>query len=110
MIDSNPILRTSRPRLVDKAPEIFTVDELQGLLDAALATEPDVVPMLALGAFAGLRDAEIKRLDWSEIDLRRGFVEVKANKAKTARRRIIQTQPNLAAWLATLVLERQGLL
>jgi integrase len=100
MIDSNPILRTSRPKLVDKAPEIFTVDELQGLLDAALATEPGVVPMLALGAFAGLRDAEIKRLDWSEIDLRRGFVEVKADKAKTARRRIIQIQPNLAAWLA----------
>ena len=56
--------------------------------------------MLAIGAFAGLRDAEIKRLDWSEIDLRRGFIEVTANKAKTARRRIIRIQPNLAQWLA----------
>jgi len=100
MIDSNPILRTSRPKLVDKAPEIFTVDDLQGLLDAGRAFAPDVVPMLALGAFAGLRDAEIKRLDWSEIDLRRGFIEVTANKAKTARRRIVRIQPNLAHWLA----------
>jgi hypothetical protein len=25
--------------------------------------------MLAIGAFAGLREAEIERLDWSEIDL-----------------------------------------
>jgi integrase len=55
--------------------------------------------MLAIGAFAGLREAEIKRLAWPEIDLRRGFIEVKANKAKTARRRIIEIQPNLAEWL-----------
>jgi integrase len=100
MIDSNPILRTSRPKLLDKAPEIFSVDELGGLLHAARATVQDVVPMLAIGAFAGLREAEIKRLDWSEIDLRRSLIEVTANKAKTARRRIIRIQSNLAQWLA----------
>jgi integrase len=55
--------------------------------------------MLVIGAFAGLRDAEIKRLDWSEIDLVRGHIEVKASKAKSARRRIVQIQPNLSAWL-----------
>src|SRR5207248_8971440 len=43
--------------------------------------------------------AEIKRLDWSEVDLARGHIEVKAAKAKSARRRIIPIQPNLAAWL-----------
>jgi integrase len=56
--------------------------------------------MLAIGAFAGLRDAEIKRLDWNEIDLARGHIEVKASKAKSARRRIVQIQPNLGSWLA----------
>ena len=56
--------------------------------------------MLAIGAFAGLREAEIKRLDWGEIDLRRAFIEVKADKAKTAKRRIVRIQPNLARWLA----------
>lgn len=100
MIDTNPVARTSRPKLIDKAPEIFSVDELAGLLNAALSSAPDVVPMLAIGAFAGLREAEIKRLDWTEIDLRRGFIEVTADKAKTARRRIIRIQPNLAQWLA----------
>ena len=100
MIDTNPVARTSRPKLIDKAPEIFSVDELAALLNAAQASASDVVPMLAIGAFAGLREAEIKRLDWAEIDLRRGFIEVKADKAKTARRRIIRIQLNLAAWLA----------
>jgi len=55
--------------------------------------------MLTIGAFAGLRDAEIKRLDWSEVDLSRGHIEVKAAKAKSARRRIVSIQPNLAEWL-----------
>jgi integrase len=99
MIDSNPILRTARPKLIDKAPEIFSVDELTGLLHAASTNAPGAVPMLTIGAFAGLREAEIKRLTWAEIDLRRGFIEVKAAKAKTARRRIIEIQPNLREWL-----------
>jgi integrase len=99
MIDSNPILHTAKPKLVDKAPEIFAVDELRELLDAANRTAPDVLPMLAIGAFAGLRDAEIKRLDWSEVDLTRGHIEIKAAKAKSARRRIIPIQSNLVAWL-----------
>jgi integrase len=99
MIDSNPILHTARPKLPDNPPEIFSVDELAALLNAAATQAQDAVPMLAIGAFAGLRDAEIKRLDWSEIDQKRGYVEVKARKAKSARRRIVEMQPNLLEWL-----------
>jgi integrase len=99
MIDFNPIAFTVKPKLIDRPPEIFTVDELRALLEAAQREEPRVVPMVAIGAFAGLRDAEIKRLEWSEIDLARGHIEVKAAKAKSARRRLVPIQPNLAAWL-----------
>ena len=99
VIDSNPVLRTAQPKLVDKPPEIFSVDELAALLHAALSNAPDVVPMLAIGAFAGVREAEIKRLNWSEVDQRRGHIEIKSSKAKSARRRIIEMQPNLRDWL-----------
>jgi integrase len=99
MLDFNPALHTAKPKLIDKPPDIFTVEELRALLEAATHTAHDVVPMLAIGAFAGLREAEIQRLDWSEIDLGRGHIEVKAAKAKSARRRIIPIQPNLAEWL-----------
>ena len=99
-IDRKPVTRTSKPKLIDKAPEIFTSDEIRALLDAALTTAPDVLPMPALGAFAGVRDAELKRMHWQEVDLRRGHIEVRADKAKTAKRRIIKMQPNLAQWLA----------
>jgi integrase len=103
MIDSNPIMRTAKPKVPGNPPEIFTVDALRSLLNAANDIAPDVLPMLAIGAFAGLREAEIQRLDWSEVELVRGHIDVKAAKAKSAKRRIVPIQPNLAAWLATYV-------
>ena len=99
IIDFNPIVHTAKPKLPDNPPEIFTVDELSTLLEKATGLVPDVVSMIAIGAFAGLREAEIQRLDWNEIDLIRGHIEVTAAKAKSARRRIVPIQPNLAAWL-----------
>jgi integrase len=99
MLDSNPILHTSRPKLPDNPPEIFSVDELAALLHTALSNAPGVVPMLVIGAFAGVREAEIKRLDWSEVDQRRGHIEMKSSKAKSARRRIVEMQSNLRDWL-----------
>jgi integrase len=101
MIDLNPVAFTAKPKLIDRPPEIFTVDQLRSLLNAGQRTEQSVVPMLAIGAFAGLRDAEIKRLEWSEVDLARGHIEIKAAKAKSARRRLVPIQANLAAWLCT---------
>ena len=76
--------------------EIFNPDEMDRLLRLA---EPALVPFLAIGAFAGLRHAEIARLDWSEIRLKDRFIEVKASKAKTASRRLVPILDNLSAWL-----------
>src|SRR4029453_5555925 len=105
MIVDNPVLDTAKPKLPDNPPEIFTVDELRALLESAT---PDVLPMLAIGAFAGLREAEIERLDWPEIDLARGHIEVLARKAKSAQRRIVPIQPNLAAWLKPYASMKSG--
>jgi integrase len=99
-IDRNPVLRTSKPKLIDKAPEIFTPDEIRALLEAAQRIHPDAVPMLAIGAFAGVRDAELKRLHWQEVNLQRNLIEIRPEKSKTAKRRFIEIQPNLAQWLA----------
>ncbi len=89
---------------------IFTPDELRRLFAACMApvvergverTRRDMVPYLAVAAFAGLRAAEIKRLDWSEVHLAgdEKFIEVKASKSKTASRRLVPIVPSLAVWL-----------
>ena len=99
IITENPIEFTAKPKLPDNPPAVFVVDQLRALLEAAQRVEPDVLPMLTIGAFAGLRDAEIKRLDWAEVDQARKHIEITAVKSKSARRRIVPMQPNLSAWL-----------
>jgi integrase len=80
----------------DSEIEIFTPDEMQRLLDNA---DKDVLPYLVLGAFAGIRTAEITRMEWPEINFVSSYIEIKKSKAKTKGRRLIQMQPNLVAWL-----------
>ena len=82
--------------------EIFTPTELKNLLTHA----PDsLLPVLLIGAFAGLRTAEIERLDWSEINLSKKFIEVKAKKAKTRARRLVPITDGLLAWLKPMAKE-----
>jgi integrase len=64
-----------------------------------MAIPKSLIPFIALGAFAGLRAAELQRLDWSEIDLARGYVTVAASKAKTRKRRLVPISDNLRLWL-----------
>ncbi len=77
---------------------IFTPGEIGKLLNAA---SPDFLPCLAIGAFAGLRSAEIERLTWGDIDLAGRHLTVGAGAAKTASRRVVPISDNLAAWLAS---------
>src|SRR5579883_3235274 len=95
----NPIAKIAKPKTPDAPIEVFTPEQVSALLDAA---EPSILPSLAIGAFAGLRHAEISRLDWKEVRLDRNFIEVTALKSKTASRRLVTIQPNLKAWLAPL--------
>ena len=81
---------------VDKAPEIFTPEEMTKLLNAA---NPKTLPLIAIGGFTGIRNAEMLRLHWEDILWDQGFIEIKARKAKTKARRLVPTQPNLKAWL-----------
>jgi integrase len=76
--------------------EVFTPDELTEVL---AFTDERLIPFLTLGAFAGIRHAEIQRLDWKDIRFDDGIIELHASKAKTASRRTIPLLDNLKAWL-----------
>ena len=56
--------------------------------------------VVAIGAFAGIRSAEIRRLCWEDIKWDRNLIEIVGGKAKTAARRLVPLSENLKAWLA----------
>ena len=76
---------------------VYTPDQLKTLLGNI---EPRLVPFVAIGAFAGLRTAEIVRLEWPEVRFSQNVIEIKAAKSKTASRRLAPILPVLAEWLA----------
>jgi integrase len=84
--------------------DIFPPETMAKILHAA---PTDLVPILAIGAFSGIRMAELNRLNWSAVDLERRIIELRAGQAKTGSRRVIPITDNLAAWLEPL--ERKGL-
>jgi integrase len=95
----NPALGAAKAKVIGERPGILTVGQAARLLEAAT---PNFLPYLAIGMFAGLRRAELERLDWSEIDFESELIQVTAAKAKTAQRRFVTMQPNLREWLLPL--------
>jgi integrase len=81
---------------------IFSPPAFAKLLSNA---EPNLIPYLAIRAFAGIRDSEINRMEWRHIKWDEGLIEVPAAIAKKTRakhqilRRLVPIQPNLMEWL-----------
>jgi integrase len=96
---TNPVEGAAKVKVVTDRPGILTVDQASALL---VSSSVDVLPYFSIGLFAGLRRAELERLDWSEIDFESNLIQVTAEKSKTAARRFVTMQPNLRAWLMPL--------
>ncbi len=96
--ENNPCKAVKRPRSDDSPPSIFTLPETQKLLQTALRHDPGMIPYLAIGLFAGIRPLEIQRLTRADISDR--YIEIKAAKAKTRKRRLVSLSDNLKVWLA----------
>jgi integrase len=76
----------------------FTLEEL-----AILMTEVDEksLPYIVLGAFAGIRTAEQKRLRWEKhVNWDTGYFDLSGNVTKKKLRRLVPILPAAAEWLA----------
>lgn len=93
----NPVTKAAIAKEVDEEVGILTVRQISKLLEHA---SDEMIPFLVIGAFAGLRRAEIERLDWAQVDFDSALIEVKGRHSKTGARRLVTMQPNLIAWLA----------
>ncbi len=92
----NVLAQVEKAKWIGTEPGILSPEEFARLLEAAGAR---TLPYWAIGGFAGLRSAELERLEWVDLDFERGLVEVTRSKSKTASRRHVAIRPALAAWL-----------
>jgi integrase len=92
----NPVARTERPKVLAKEPGFLTPAQMRRLL---ANTGEKLCPSLAIGAFAGLRPAEVRRLTWDAVNLEERLISVSAKASKTASRRLVPICDNLLAWL-----------
>lgn len=96
--------RTDTPAVVAKDPGVLTPVELEDVL-RKLKHSPHhhkLIPYVVIGAFAGVRSAEICRMRWeTNVKLDEGLLVLGSDITKTSRRRVIRMEPELVNWLRT---------
>ncbi len=100
---ANPCDGIRRARLPEPPKGVLTPPQAAALLRAAELLEPRLIPYIALGLFAGIRAAELLRLDQTRIGPE--YIRLDGGVTKTADARTVPVAPNLAAWLESRPLE-----
>lgn len=98
LILENPMDGIERPIIDDGPVSKLSVEDAKNLLKLCRASYPSLVPWLAISLFAGLRQAEVERIDWSQVGS--SFIDLRATQAKGRARRLITIRAVLASWLA----------
>ena len=97
-LEKNPIAKIDFDEVENGEVVTLTPKEAAALMLAA-ENDNDLLPYHALGLFAGIRPFELQRLEWEHVDLAEQHIEITPAVSKTGRRRIIDMEPNLVAWL-----------
>lgn len=87
-------LHTPRPKI-----HILTAKQLRRLFVAAIRIQPELVPLMAIQAFAGARPLESVKLCWDNVDLEDGILTIPDAAAKTRIGRHIEMHQTLKRWL-----------
>jgi integrase len=94
-----------------KRPEVFKVNEVRRVLDAALNYEDGkCVPYFVLGLFCGLRPTEAERLSWDAIDLADKLISIESEGTKVrGSERFVHISENAVAWLLPHAVKRTSI-
>lgn len=95
----NPIQKVERAHVAAPGVPVLTAKQLRRLFVAALRLHPEIVPMMAIETFAGVRPAEAAKIRWEDIDPADNVLTVTATAAKTRRARHVTLHPQAVAWL-----------
>jgi len=95
----NPIAEVKRLPENNIRQRVLTMDEFKALLNAC---EPHLKPTVEMAYCMGMRKDEIVRLTWPEVDLKKGFIRLAAERTKINSPRNIPIHPEVRATLEKL--------
>jgi integrase len=93
-----PIRRNDFVEIKRVEIDVLPVGKVRRLLEAALDHDPGLLPLLLIETFCGVRPEEAVRVLWSDIDLLRGRLTIRAAISKTGTARPIELVPCAVAW------------
>jgi len=87
-----------------ESPGIFAPAQLAALLEHI---DEVWLPYLAISAWTGIRQAELRRLHWESINLPEKIIVLGAKDTKTNRRRVVHMPDNLVKWLTSIEADKR---
>jgi integrase len=108
---ANPATKQGRRRSGgdddDDEVVVLSIAEVRRLLSSAQAYKSGkLVPYVALGLFCGIRPDELKRLRWSDIDVKAKEVTIRKSVSKVKRVRVVSISDNAMEWLLPHAVEK----
>jgi integrase len=97
LCEHNPVAEAAKFKPRPPAYGTIAPGELAAILSAC---DERILAGVVLGAFCGIRQAEIERLRWECVDLKSGRVKMDAGVTKTNSRRVVTIPTNALEWLA----------
>jgi integrase len=79
--------------------QVLTTRQSARLLVACRRLDPELLPCNFFGLFAGIRPEELSRMRWDSVQLDEHHIVLPREVTKTSKRRVIDIEPNLAAWI-----------
>lgn len=98
-VKENPVTDAARPKPPKTRPGILRPSEVIRFLAALEEHAPALVPFWSVRIFAGIREQEALRMDWSMIDLKAGEIHLPDTVTKTGHPRTVKMEGSLAAFL-----------
>jgi len=93
-----PIRRNDFAEIKRTEIEVLPVGKIRRLLETALFHDRELLPLLLVESFCGVRPAEAVRVLWSDIDLLRERLTIRAAISKTGTARPIELAACALAW------------
>ena len=103
-----PVRRNDFAEIKRTEIDVLPVAKIRRLFETAREHDRELLPLLLVETFCGVRPAEAARVQWSDIDLLRGRLTIRAAISKTGTARPIELAPCALAWFGLCTAATSG--